>query len=144
MQASPRAFYQILRLHQLVATCMDDCLLPVQLTAHQYTVLSLVRRYAPTTSAELARQLQVSAQSMGESLKPLDARGLISRGSSNKNKRVVTLQLTLDGKKTLQMTDKLISAAETAFFTCLDEQLCQSMDDAIRVLRAFHSESSHT
>jgi len=118
---------------------MDECLLPVQLTAHQYTVLSLVRRFAPTTSAELARRLQVSAQSMGESLRALEGRGFISRGSSEQNRRVVTLQLTPPGKRTLQKADRLVTAAESVFFKCLKPSVHDAMGNAIQTLRESHS-----
>jgi DNA-binding MarR family transcriptional regulator len=118
---------------------MDECLLPVQLTAHQYTVLSLVRRFAPTTSAELARRLQVSAQSMGESLRALEGRGFILRGNSEQNRRVVTLQLTPPGKRTLQKADRLVTTAESVFFKCLKPSAHDAMGNAIQTLRESHS-----
>lgn len=136
MPAPPRAFYQILRLHQLVHNCLDDTLQALELTAHQYTVLSLVRNLAPTTSALLARRLQISAQSTGETLKALEARGMVQRGPSPDNRRLVLFTLTPEGKRMTLRADRLVAKAEAAFFDCIDASALQSMQDSIQSIRS--------
>lgn len=136
MPAPPRAFYQILRLHQLVHNCLDDTLQALELTAHQYTVLSLVRNMAPTTSALLARRLQISAQSTGETLKILEARGMVQRGPSPDNRRLVLFTLTPEGKRMTLRADRLVAKAEAAFFDCIDPSALQSMQDSIQSIRS--------
>jgi DNA-binding MarR family transcriptional regulator len=135
MSASPRAFYQILRLHQLVSNCLDEALQPAALTAHQYTILSLVRNMAPTTSALVARRLQISAQSTGETLKTLEARGMVERGESAENKRLVLFTLTPEGKRLALRADRLVAKAEAAFFECIDAPALQSLQDSIQRIR---------
>lgn len=135
MPASPRAFYQILRLHQLVSNCLDEALQPAGLTAHQYTVLSLVRNMAPTTSALVARRLQISAQSTGETLKALEARGMVARGESPENRRLVLFTLTPEGKRLALRADRLVASAEAAFFECIDGHALQSLQDSIQRIR---------
>lgn len=136
MPASPQNFYQILRLHQLVTSCLDEALPLVGLTAHQYTILSLVRNMEPTTSALLARRLQISAQSTGETLKVLQARGLVQRGESANNKRLVLFTVTPEGKRLVLRADRLVTRAEEQFFSCISTAALQSLQESIRRIRA--------
>lgn len=135
MHSPPRAFYQVLRLHQLVSIRLEEVLGPASLTATQYTMLSLVRRLQPVTSARLARWLQVSAQSAGETLKALEARGLLQRGVSASNKRIVLLSLTEDGTRMLAHADDLVFTAENQFFSVLDTAERTTFDQAVQRLR---------
>lgn len=135
MSSPPRAFYQVLRLHQLVSTCLDECLTPAALTGAQYTMLSLVRRLGPTTSAQLARRLRVSAQSAGEMLKSLEARGLVQRSQSETNKRIVLMSLTPAGARLAQRADELVAQAEERFFSVLSARDRSGFDKTIQHLR---------
>lgn len=144
MPNSPRAFYQVLRLHQLVSACLDESLAPEALTAAQYTMLSLVRRLGPTTSAQLARWLQVSAQSAGEMLKNLEARGWVARGESETNRRIVLLSLTPSGKRVVQRADQLVTAAEERFFAALSARERTAFDRTIQRLRQSVEPHDHT
>jgi len=141
MSTTPRAFYQVLRLHQLVSTCLDESLGPAALTGGQYTMLSLVRRLGPTTSAQLARWLRVSAQSAGEMLKALEARGLVQRSASDTNKRIVLLSLTPAGRRLAQRADDLVAAAEERFFSVLSARDRSGFDQTIQRLR--HAAEPH-
>lgn len=138
MDSSPRIFYRILRLKQIVAVSMEEALKPVGLTANQYTVLTLVRRFAPVTSAELARKLQISAQSMGESLKSLESRGLVSRSVSPANQRQVLFVLTPEGKKLTLKADKLVAREEDRFIASLAPGAAAALEQALATLRNQH------
>lgn len=141
MSASPRAFYQVLRLHQLVSACLEEALRPAELTGGQYTMLSLVRRLGPTTSAQLARWLRVSAQSAGEMLKALEARGLVQRGTSDTNRRIVLLSLTPAGRRLAQRADGLVAEAEERFFSVLRTRERSGFDQTVQRLR--HAAEPH-
>lgn len=136
--AAPRTFYRILRLHQLVTTVLDETLEPLSLTSRQYTVLSMIRRTAPVTSAELARRLDISAQSMGESHGMLERKGLISRSPSPANKRQILLVLTPEGKKLLQKADRVVERAEREFLKSLAPGRLEQFEATIAQLRAAH------
>jgi DNA-binding MarR family transcriptional regulator len=136
MEPSPRIFYRILRLKQIVAVSMEEALKPAGLTANQYTVLTLVRRFAPVTSAELARKLQISAQSMGESLKSLESRGLVSRSVSPANRRQVLFVLTAEGKKLTLKADKLVAREEERFMSSLTPGAAAALEQALATLRS--------
>jgi DNA-binding MarR family transcriptional regulator len=58
-----------------------------KLTAHQYTALRVLERHPGITSAELARNLFVRAQTMAEMVTYVLGRGLISRERDGTNLR---------------------------------------------------------
>jgi len=58
-------------------------------------------RIGPTTSAELARHEQITAQAMGATLRGLQARGLVERGADPRDGRRVLLALTDAGRQAL-------------------------------------------
>jgi len=131
----PSTFYRVLRLHQKVAQRIEVALQPSGLTAHQYTVLSLIRRLSPVSSAEIARKLQITAQSVGETIKTLEAKELITRALVPENRRTHALRVTLEGKRALTRADKLVFAAEDAFFAHLPAGERQAFEATVRRLR---------
>lgn len=132
---APRTFYLVMRLHQLIAECLEETLVPLGLTASQYTVLSIVGRRAPITSAELARRLRISAQSTGESVKALEAKKLIERHGIEENKRVLVLKLTAQGHRSLTRANKLVAEAEQDFFGGLSAAERRDLEATIVKLR---------
>ena len=134
--SSPRSFYLVMRLHQLVGERLEEALEPIGLTASQFTMLSLVRRYSPITSAELARRLRIAAQSTGESVKALEAKMLIERYGIEENKRVLVLKLTAQGQRLLTRASKLVDEAENRFFETLKSSERENFEAAIDRLRS--------
>ena len=63
--------------------------------------LARLDRGGPATSAELARQEQISPQSMGATLNALEERGLIARSADPDDGRRVVLALTEVGRRAL-------------------------------------------
>jgi len=120
---------------------LGETLKPVNMTPHQYAVLSLVKRFAPTTSAELARRLRISAQSAGESLNALLAKGLIQRSASPENKRIVVLTPTSAGKKLLLRLDRLAADAERRYFSCISTEDLESLIKTIQRIRVEKGDS---
>jgi DNA-binding MarR family transcriptional regulator len=66
------------------------------------SALSRLDRAGPTTSAALARQEQISPQSMGATLRVLESRGLIERSSDPNDGRRVVLSVTNEGMQVLR------------------------------------------
>jgi DNA-binding MarR family transcriptional regulator len=64
--------------------------------------LARLDRGGPATSAELARQEQISPQSMGATLSALQDRGLIARSADPDDGRRVVLTMTESGRQALQ------------------------------------------
>ncbi len=137
---SPRAFFLVLKLHQLVSATLDEALAQEGLTASQYTGLSLIRHHEPVTPAELSRKLGITAQSALQTVKSLESLGLISRAAIPNNKRSISLYLTEEGRQALVQADRLVLAAEKKFFSRLAAKDFKQLQDSIQLLR---SEAAH-
>jgi len=73
-----------------------------ELTLPERTALSRLDRDGPATSAELARQQQVSPQSMGATLARLEQQDLIERRRDPDDGRRIVLSVTAAGRKLLR------------------------------------------
>ena len=73
-----------------------------ELTMPESTCLSRLDREGPATSSELAKQEQISPQSMGATLSALETRGLVGRGPDAQDGRRVVLSVTEAGRQVLR------------------------------------------
>lgn len=91
-----------------------------ELTLPEASALGRLERAGPATSADLARQEQISPQSMGTTLAALEARGCIERSPDPDDGRRVVLSVTKLGIKILRAkrvarTDQLAQALSSGF-----------------------------
>ena len=93
--------YLIKQVELAVRQALDDVVATADLTTLQYTALTVLERHPGITSAELARNSFVRAQSMAEMVTVLLGRGLISRERDERNRKQYLLSLTADGQRTL-------------------------------------------
>lgn len=73
-----------------------------ELTMPERTALSLLDREGPTTSSALARQVQITAQAMGATVRGLQARGLVGSSRDPRDGRRVVLAATAAGRQALE------------------------------------------
>ena len=86
------------------------------------TALSCLDRSGPTTSSELAREVQITAQAMGATLSALRASGLIERRPDPDDGRRVVLTVTEAGLQALKnkrndRTELIAQALTSGAFT---------------------------
>ena len=97
-----------------------------ELTLPERRALSRLARDGAATSAELARQEQITAQAMGATTGALQARGLVERRRDPDDGRRVVLSATDAGRQAL--TDKrnarteLVAHALTSTFTAAERE----------------------
>jgi DNA-binding MarR family transcriptional regulator len=108
------------RLRQLPATG--------ELTLPESSALVRLDRGGPATAAELARQEQISPQSMGATLAALEARGLLARSPDPADGRRAILSLTAAGRRVLNnrrnaRVEQMARALDTDFTAAEREQL---------------------
>ena len=126
MSVTARAFFYIQQVEQLVRRRLDECLQPDGITAGQYMVMNLIIHHEPVSSAELARRANMTAQSMGEFIKHLEAKGFVTRTADPNNRRVIQVNMTPGGRKLLVRCESLVDQAERDFFACLNgEEIAQ-------------------
>jgi DNA-binding MarR family transcriptional regulator len=94
---------------------------PGDLSVPESSALSKLDRGGPTTAGALARQEQISPQSMGTTLAGLEARGLVERRADPADGRRVVLSATEAGRQALadkrSARTELLAGALSAGFT---------------------------
>jgi DNA-binding MarR family transcriptional regulator len=99
-----------------------------ELTLPESAALARLDREGPTTASSLAKQEQISPQSMGATLAGLETRGLIERRPDPQDGRRIVLSVTKAGKqrrrsKTDARTEQLAKALSTGFTRAEIKQL---------------------
>jgi DNA-binding MarR family transcriptional regulator len=99
-----------------------------ELTLPESAALARLDRGGPTTSSALAKQEQISAQSMGATLAGLETRGLIQRRADPEDGRRIVLSLTDAGLAALRekrnaRTEQLAHALSSGFTSSELQQL---------------------
>lgn len=135
MPTRARDFYQVMRLHGEVTEQLERCLQGEGLTSGQYTVLSLLAMMEPTTSADLARKLNITAQSMGKFVLALEAKDMVGRELNPDHGRRIDIRRTALGCAVLARCDRLVDQAEQAFFAPLSPDERQLLHDLMQRLR---------
>ncbi|GHP17050.1 MULTISPECIES: MarR family winged helix-turn-helix transcriptional regulator [Nocardiaceae] len=108
----PTLLYAIKQVELAVRAQMDALLRPINITAVQYTALTVLRRRDGLSSAELARNSFVTAQTMGEMIAALEKRGLVTRRTDPANKRRMLTSLTEEARRLLAEYDAQIGDLE--------------------------------
>jgi DNA-binding MarR family transcriptional regulator len=93
--------YLIKQVELAVKQALDDVVAAADLTTLQYTALTVLERHPGITSAELARNSFVRAQSMAEMVTYLLGRGLVTRERDEKNRKQYLLSLSAEGQRVL-------------------------------------------
>jgi DNA-binding MarR family transcriptional regulator len=93
--------YLIKQVELAVKQALDDVVAAADLTTLQYTALTVLERHPGITSAELARNSFVRAQSMAEMVTYLLGRGLVTRERDEKNRKQYLLSLSTEGQRVL-------------------------------------------
>ncbi len=102
MPPAPTLLYVIKQLELAVRSRLDDIVRPAGLTALQYTALTVLERHPDLTSAQLARNSFVTAQTMADMVVILQDRCLIERHRDPDDKRRLVLALTAEGRTLLK------------------------------------------
>jgi DNA-binding MarR family transcriptional regulator len=139
----PRVSYLVKELERALRARIDEILQPFQLTAVQYTALSVLSVHAGMSSAQLARRSFVSPQAANEMVGALERRGLIRRQVDSGGGRALSIFLTSFGERTLARCEHHVDALEERFlrvFSAREEALFKRMlrtgRDAVRVQAA--------
>ncbi|WP_409467852.1 MarR family winged helix-turn-helix transcriptional regulator [Streptomyces sp. HC307] len=134
---SPSLLYLVKRLELVIRSRLDELLKPAGITALQYTALTVLERHDGLTSAQLARASFVTAQSMADLVRTLQARGLIRRERNPHNRRELLILLTDEGRALLDDHAEAVALLEERM---LREFSAQEVDGfRTAVSRAWHA-----
>ncbi|MGI5282252.1 MarR family winged helix-turn-helix transcriptional regulator [Nonomuraea polychroma] len=115
----PSLLYVVKQVELAARAQMDELLKPAGITALQYTALTVLRRRDGLSSAQLARNSFVTAQSMADMITALERRGLIARRRDPGNRRALLISLTDAGHELLAAHDEAMDALEERMLTGL-------------------------
>lgn len=98
---------------------LDALLRPSGLTAAQFTALTVLAGRADLTSAQLARECFVTAQSMTDMVSGLEARRFVTRRRDAADRRRLVLSLTAAGRRQLTRFGPRVAALEAQMLSGL-------------------------
>jgi len=97
----PMLMYLVKQVELAVRSRLDELLRPARLTALQYTALTVLERHPDLSSAQLARNSFVTAQSTADMITILEGRDLIERHRDRSDRRRLVVALTAAGRELL-------------------------------------------
>lgn len=127
--------YLIKQVELAVRSGLDEVTSTRGLTSLQYTALTVLERHPGLTSAALARNSFVRAQSMAQMITVLEGRGLIKRQQDPGSRRQYLLSLTPRGTQVLDELRDEVAALETRMVSGLAEHEIATMRHALRSCR---------
>jgi DNA-binding MarR family transcriptional regulator len=120
--AEPTLLYLMKQVELAVRSRLDELLRPAGLTALQYTALTVLERHPDLTSAALARNSFVTAQTMADMITTLQERGLVERHRDPDDRRRLVLALTSTGRRLLGRYRGKVAALEAEMLSGLTER----------------------
>jgi DNA-binding MarR family transcriptional regulator len=111
--------YLVKQVELAVRSHLDDIVRPVGLTALQYTALTVLERHPGLSSAQLARNSFVTAQSMADMIMALEGRGLVQRRRDAADRRRLVVVLTSDARELLDRYRDEVAALEAKLLSGL-------------------------
>jgi DNA-binding MarR family transcriptional regulator len=109
----PLLLYLVKQVELAARARLDDIVRTAGLTALQYTALTVLERHHDMTSAQLARNSFVTAQSMADMISILENRGLIERHRDVSDRRRLLVALTPAGRALLDQYREAVAELES-------------------------------
>jgi len=135
----PPLLYLIKQVELAVRQRLDEVAAVQDLTALQYTALTVLERHPGMTSAELARNSFVRAQTMAEMVTYLIDRGLVKRERDADNRRQYLLFLTRKGQTVADRLRTPVAAIEQEMVEDLDREEVKALRGyLLRCRQALH------
>jgi DNA-binding MarR family transcriptional regulator len=134
---APSLLYLVKQLELAVRAGLTELVRPFDITALQYTALTVLERHDGLSTAQLARNSFVTAQAMADMVAALEARGLIRRERNPGNRREMLIYLSDPGTDLLNELAGPVRSLEETMTRDLDPaRLRQALTGAWQGLRA--------
>lgn len=132
----PLLLYLVKQVELAVRARLDEIVRPSGLTSLQYTALTVLERNDDMTSAKLARNSFVTAQSMADMIGTLESRGLIERRRDASDRRRLLVALTPAGRALLDQYREPVAELESCMVSGLPEDDISGFRRTLRVCHA--------
>jgi len=134
--AQPTLLYVIKQVELAVRARLDEIVRPAGISTLQYTALTVLERHPDLSSAQLARNSFVTAQSMADMVVALEGRGLIERHRDPQDRRRLVLALTRDGQRLLDRYRAKVAALEVEMLADLTARQAAELRRGLVACRA--------
>src|SRR5579862_5841562 len=134
MERSVRTLYLVRQIQLHCRDKMNEALQAFDLTASQYTILSILGHRDGLSAAQLSRRFSVTPQSMNVLIGALEEKGLIARREAPQNRRILKTTLTRAGRELLAACEGAIDAAEIEVFGSLSISELAALRQVLRKL----------
>ncbi|MBC2902367.1 MarR family winged helix-turn-helix transcriptional regulator [Streptomyces cupreus] len=111
-KAPPSLLYMVKQVELVVRSHLDELVKPSGITALQYTALTVLERHDGLSAAQLARDSFVTAQSIADLVRSLEARGLVRRERNPRNRRELLILLTDEAHELLARHEEPVRELE--------------------------------
>lgn len=136
-----RVIYLIKRTELLVRTTLEACLRDLGVTVGQYAVLSLLALMPEASSAQIARSVGVTPQTMAETITAFERQKLIRREQSTTHKRILEISLTASGLALLKECDARARQAEAELFAGLGPKDIEKLRSVLNLILSSEARS---
>jgi DNA-binding MarR family transcriptional regulator len=127
----PRTTYLVKQLELAIRAGMDAIIGEFDVTALQYTALSVLARHPGLSAAQMAHRSFVSPQAGNEMVKALERKGLITRSPDAKNRHIRRISLTPAGNALLSRCDVHIDRLEARMLDALAPADVEALREAL-------------
>jgi len=134
-KADPTLLYVIKQVELAARARLDDIFRPIGMTALQYTALTVLERHPDLSSAQLARNSFVTAQTMADMVRSLEERGLVERHRDAADRRRLVLALTGEGRALLGRYRGRVAALEERMLSGLSAEQAAELRRGLAVCR---------
>jgi MarR family transcriptional regulator, lower aerobic nicotinate degradation pathway regulator len=117
-----RPGFLLRRAHQISAAVFEDACRDLSITPAQFGVLTVLQAHPGMGQSSLARALGFDKVTVLRVLRGLQARGLVTRGPAEENRRNMCVTLTAEGESVLQKAQKPAEKAYKRLMGPLDKQ----------------------
>lgn len=133
--ADVTVLYLIKQVELAVRHRLDETVSGMGLTALQYTALTVLERHPGMTSAELARNSFVRAQTMAQMTTFLESRGLVRKEADPRSKRQYLIFLSDQGQNAVDSLRADVAEVEQAMLADFGEQEVVQFTNMLRRCR---------
>jgi DNA-binding MarR family transcriptional regulator len=135
VSGDPTLLYVIKQVELAARAQLDEIFRPIGMTALQYTALTVLERHPDLSSAQLARNSFVTAQTMADMVRALEERRLVERHRDVTDRRRLVLALTSDGRRLLGRYRSRVAALEERMLRGLSSEQAAELRHGLGVCR---------
>jgi DNA-binding MarR family transcriptional regulator len=135
VRGEPTLLYVIKQVELAARAQLDEIFRPIGMTALQYTALTVLERHPDLSSAQLARNSFVTAQTMADMVRALEERGLVERHRDAADRRRLVLALTSEGRRLLGRYRGRVAALEERMLRGLGPEEAAALRHGLGVCR---------